>query len=184
MQFLAAPSPAVGPALDSVQRRAAVDAGVTPGSVGAQFCRRSDEVRARQISRRSGEFSASGRCNSKDTNGGNQEIHKAEKNTVQGAFTLLSYPMYCAPRHVRVLRSPRSPSSHSYRVPRLSYFSRQFYDLGVFKQGRSCAPRGRPLQLSTRSNQQPIYNVQCKVLPEPSQIQQLLPSPGDASSHR
>ena len=50
----------------------------------------------------------------------------------QGASTLLSYPMYRAPRHIRVLRSPRTMSSHSYRVPRLGQNSEQFHDLEIF----------------------------------------------------
>ena len=74
------------------------------------------------------------------SDGGKQNDHKAEKNTVQGAFTLLSYPMYCAPRHIRVLRSPHAPSSHLPRVPRLRQNSEQFYDLVIFKAGS--APLG------------------------------------------
>ena len=62
----------------------------------------------------------------------NERTHKAEKNTMQGAFTLLSYPMYCAPRHIRILRSPRTPSSHLTSVPRLRRNSEQFHDLVIF----------------------------------------------------
>ena len=69
------------------------------------------------------------------SDGGKQNDHKAEKNTVQGAFTLLSYPMYCAPRHIRVLRSPHAPSSHLPRVPRLRRNSELFHDLVIFKAG-------------------------------------------------
>ena len=74
------------------------------------------------------------------SDGGKQDDHKAEKNTMQGAFTLLSYPMYCAPRHIRVLRSPRAPSSHLTNVPRLRQNSEQFHDLVIFKAG--AAPLG------------------------------------------
>ena len=65
----------------------------------------------------------------------NEKTHKAEKNTMQGAFTLLSYPMYCAPRHIRVLRSPHAPSSHLTSVPRLRQNSELFHDLVIFKAG-------------------------------------------------
>ena len=72
------------------------------------------------------------RCNSRGTKGGKQDNTKAEKNTMQGAFTLLSYPMYCAPRHIRVLRSPRTSSSHRPNVPRLRQNPEQFHDLEIF----------------------------------------------------
>ena len=62
----------------------------------------------------------------------NERTHKAEKNTMQGAFTLLSYSMYCAPRHIRVLRSPHAPSSHLPSVPRLRQNSKPFHDLVIF----------------------------------------------------
>ena len=110
-------------------------AGVTPRSAGTQFRWRLVEVRARQVSRRSDEYSARSRCYSMHTVGENEEIHKAEKNTMQGAFTLLSYPMYCAPRHIRVLRSPHAPSSHLTSVPRLRQNSELFHDLVIFKAG-------------------------------------------------
>ena len=79
--------------------------------------------------------------------------------------------MYCAPRHVRVLRSPRTMSSHLYRVPRLRQNSEQFHDLEIFTAVWSCAPRGRPLQLYTRLQEYIMYSIQRKVQPEPGQLQ-------------
>ena len=94
----------------------------------------------------------------------------------QGASTLLSTPMYYAPQHIRVLRSPRTMSSHLTRVPRLRENSRQFHDLIIFKQCRSCTPKGRPLQLRYKqiNSQHTMYkrNVQ----PEPRQLQHQHPT--------
>ena len=66
------------------------------------------------------------------TNGGKQELTKAERNTMQGAFTLLSSPMYCAPRHIRVLRAHDAMSSQPRMSPRLSQNLKQFHDLVIF----------------------------------------------------
>ena len=153
-------------------------AGWSPRSRSARDRQLPGEVRACQTVRQSDEYSACNRCYSRHTIGGKQELTKAERTMNQGASTLLSTPMYYAPRHIRVLRSPRTMSSHLTRVPRLRENPRQFHDLVIFKQCRSCAPRGRPLQLRYKqaSSQYTIYkhNVQ----PEPRQLQQLLPSPG------
>ena len=104
---------------------------------------RSVEVRTRQISRRPGEYSARSRCYLMYTSWReNERIHKAEKNTMQGASTLLSYPMYCAPWHVRVLRSPRAMSSHRTRVPRLSQITIPCHDLEISQHSTGPAPLG------------------------------------------
>ena len=87
-------------------------AGWSPRSRSARDRRLPGEVRACQTVRQSDEYSACSRCYSRHTIGGKQELTKAERTMNQGASTLLSYPMYCAPRHVRVLRSPRTMSSH------------------------------------------------------------------------
>ena len=72
----------------------------------------------------------------------NERIHKAEKNTMQGAFTFLSYPMYCAPRHIHVLRSPRALFSHLTRVPRLSQITHPVHDLEISQYSSGPAPLG------------------------------------------
>ena len=100
----------------------------------------------------------------------------------QGASTLLSYPMYCAPRHVRVLRSPRTISSHHTRVPRLRENPRQFHDLVIFQQCRSCAPIGRPLQLSYKQVNSQYTMYKHNVQPEPRQLQHASPGATPASN--
>ena len=152
--------------------------GWSPHSRSARDRRLPSEVRACQTVRQSDEYSACSRCYSRHTIGGKQELTKAERTMNQGASTLLSYPMYCAPRHVRVLRSPRTMSSHHIRIPRLRENPRQFHDLVIFTQCRSCAPRGRPLQLRYKQASSHYTMYQRNVPPEPRQLQQLLPSLG------
>ena len=94
------------------------------------------------------------------TNGGNWNHTKAGKNNDQGTSTLLSTPTFYAPRRFRVLRSQDTMSSHPIRVPRLRQNSDQFHDLEIFRHCRSCAPRGRPLQLRYKVRQNRMYNVQ------------------------
>ena len=83
-----------------------------------------------------------------------------------------------------MLRALHTISSQPRWSPRLSQNRRQFSRLSYFPgHCRSCAPRGRPLQLMYK---QPAINIQytkCNVQPEPRQLQQLLPSPGDAPTH-
>ena len=108
-------------------------AGWSPHSRSARDHWLPGEVRARRTVRRASEYSARSRCYSGHTIGGKQKNNKGRKNNDQGMSALLSSPMYHAPRHIRVLRSPRTMYSQLTRVPRLRQNSEQFHDLGVFR---------------------------------------------------
>ena len=73
-----------------------------------------------------------------------QECRKEQRTRDVRPFVITNVH---APRHIRVLRSRDAMSSQQRTFPRLSQNSRQFHDLGVFRQkrqDRSCAQNGRP----------------------------------------
>ena len=130
----------------TIQRRAAFACRVVFFARSARERWLAGKERGRRTARRSDEHSARSRCYSTHVctapSRGKQNHNNAERNNTKGTSTLLSCPMYRAPRSVRVLRSHDTISSQHRMSPRLSQNSDPFHDLEIFWHNAGPAPLG------------------------------------------